>query len=132
MIIVGSNLHYYFITCVNTTGCSWNKQTTHGYWTPTEASQSINWRELKAAWLAMQAFPSLKNTTILIRTDNLTSLAYINKQGGTRSLPLLNLAIEVWNWCLERNIIIQAQHIQGIHNRVADFESRRQFQKNQW
>lgn len=30
-------------------GCSWNKQTTHGYWTPTEASQSINWRELKAA-----------------------------------------------------------------------------------
>ncbi|KAI9243192.1 hypothetical protein EDC94DRAFT_670997 [Helicostylum pulchrum] len=36
-------------------------------------------------------FPVPQNSTILIRTDNTTSLSYINKQGGTRSLPLMEL-----------------------------------------
>ncbi|KAI7888890.1 uncharacterized protein EV154DRAFT_592922 [Mucor mucedo] len=41
----------------------------------------INWRELKAAFLALQTFPQLNNMRILIRTDNTTSMAYMNKQG---------------------------------------------------
>jgi hypothetical protein len=113
-------------------GCSWNKQRAHGYWTPLEAAQSINWRELKAVHLALKTFPIPANSTILIRTDSTTSLSYINKQGGTRSLSLLNLATEVWNWCLNKNIAIQAQHISGIHNVTADMESRRTYFKNQW
>ena len=113
-------------------GCCWGQQRAHGYWTPQEATQSINWRELKAAQLALKTFKILKNITILILTDNTTSLSYINKQGGTRSLPLMELATEVWNWCLSRNINIQAQHISGINNTVADMESRRTFFKNQW
>lgn len=113
-------------------GCHWKNQRAHGYWTHEESLQSINWRELKAAHLALQSFPTLKNTTILIRTDNTTSLSYINKQGETRSLPLLNLATEVWNWCLANNIIIQAQHVPGVENTIADVESRRTFFKNQW
>lgn len=79
-----------------------------------------------------ETFPLSKNSTILIRTNNTTSLSYINKQGGTRSLLLLELATEVWNWCLQRNIMIQAQHISGVSNTVADLESRRTFFKNQW
>ncbi|EIE88314.1 hypothetical protein RO3G_13025 [Rhizopus delemar RA 99-880] len=113
-------------------GCSWRNHRTHGYWTPEEAQQSINWRELKAAYLALQTFPTLRNTTVLIRTDNTTSMTYINKQGGTRSLPLMTLATQVWTWCLKNNIMLQAQYIQGIHNKVADFESRRQYFKNLW
>ncbi|KAL0085853.1 hypothetical protein F4703DRAFT_1736853, partial [Phycomyces blakesleeanus] len=51
-------------------------------WNDQEASISINWREMKAVQLALQTFPSLQHTSILVRTDNTTSLSYINKQGG--------------------------------------------------
>ncbi|KAG2228482.1 hypothetical protein INT48_008098, partial [Thamnidium elegans] len=122
-----------FVDASNTGwGCSWKTYRAHGYWTTQEAAQSINWRELKAAHLALTTFQVPQNSTILIRTDNTTSLSYINKQGGTRSLPLMELATEVWNWCLANNIHIQAQHIRGIHNNIADMESRRTFFKNQW
>ncbi|OBZ81561.1 hypothetical protein A0J61_10392 [Choanephora cucurbitarum] len=60
----------------------------HSYWTHEKASMSINWRELKAAQLALHTFPGLMNMTVMIRTDNTTSLSYINKQGVTKSLPL--------------------------------------------
>ncbi|CEP09274.1 hypothetical protein, partial, partial [Parasitella parasitica] len=75
-------------------GCSWNQHRAHGYWTPFEAKKSINWRELKAAFLALQTFSLQEHSTVLIQTDNTTSLSYINKQGGTRSLALLDLATE--------------------------------------
>ncbi|KAG0927513.1 hypothetical protein G6F28_012710 [Rhizopus arrhizus] len=122
-----------FVDASNT-GWGYNRkgQRAHGYWTSEEAAQSINWRELKAAHLALKTFRIPNNTTVLIRTDNTTSLSYINKQGGIRSLPLLELATKVWNWCLQRSIMIQAQHISGIYNNIADLESRRTFFKNQW
>jgi hypothetical protein len=122
-----------FVDASNTGwGCSWNQHRAQGYWTPVEAEQSINWRELKAAFLALQTFSLPEHSTVLIQTDNTTSMSYINKQGGTRSLALLELATEVWNWCLQHKIVIQAQHISGVNNRIADMESRRTFFKNQW
>lgn len=44
----------------------------------------------------------------------------------------MELATEIWKCCLQYKIMVQAQHIQGLHNTIADFESRRQFFKNQW
>ncbi|KAG1143706.1 hypothetical protein G6F37_006510 [Rhizopus arrhizus] len=111
---------------------NWQNQRIHDYWTPIKAAQSINWRELKAARLALKTFRVPKNSTIFIRTGNTTSLSYINKHGGTHSLPLLELATEVWNWCLRHNIMIQTQHISGIYSTIADMESRRTYFKNQW
>ena len=49
---------------------------------------SINWRELKAAQLTLQAFLDLNNMTVLIQTDNTTSLSYINKQGRSSIIAL--------------------------------------------
>jgi hypothetical protein len=56
----------------------------------------------------------------------------MNKQGGTRSLPLMELATQLWKWCLQRGITIQSNHISGIDNTIADYESRRPFRKNNW
>ncbi|CEP09854.1 hypothetical protein, partial, partial [Parasitella parasitica] len=75
-------------------GCSWSHRRAHGYWTAEEAAQSIKWRELKAAQLALKTLPLPAYSTVSIRTDNTTSHSYINKQGGARSLPLLELATE--------------------------------------
>ena len=112
-------------------GCSWKTHRAHGYWwTAQKADQSINWRELKAVNLALKTFQVPQNPTTLIRTDNTTSLSYINKQDRTRSLLLMELATEVWNWRLTKNIHIQAQHIRRIHNTIADQESRRTFFEN--
>ena len=46
----------------------------------------INWLELKAAFLALQAFlPQLKYQHVQIGIDNKTAMTYINKLEGTRS-----------------------------------------------
>ncbi|KAG1371925.1 hypothetical protein G6F61_011496 [Rhizopus arrhizus] len=107
-------------------------KTAHGYWNHEESQMSINWRELKAAQIALQLHPNLRNKTVLIRTDNTTSMAYINKQGGTRSFALVELATTLWKWCLQRGISIIARHIPGAQNQIADYVSRRTFTKNCW
>ncbi|KAL0146054.1 hypothetical protein V8B55DRAFT_1431535 [Mucor lusitanicus] len=60
------------------------QQSTGGLWSHEEAQQSINWCELKAAQLTLQAFPWIQHCTLLIRSDNATCVSYLKKQGGTR------------------------------------------------
>ena len=68
-----------------------------GRWNWEEKLKShINWPELKAAFLALQAFlPRLKHQHVQIGIDNKTAMTYINKLGGTRSHRLTSLALEV-------------------------------------
>ena len=43
--------------------------------------------ELKAVFLALQVFaPQMKHAHILIRIDNTTAIAYVNKMGGAHTL----------------------------------------------
>ena len=58
-------------------------------------------------------------------------MAYIN-QGGTVSKTLVTLTRDLWMWCLERNIHIQAQHISGVLNYRADTESRTLKDRSDW
>lgn len=51
-------------------------------------------------------------------------MAYINKNGGSRSVSLNRIALDIARWCEERDITLQADHLQGIFNGVADQESR--------
>ena len=55
---------------------------------------------------------------------NSTAIAYINCKGGTHSRVLSDLAIEIWEWCLNRKVMVTAEHIVGIENVRADQESR--------
>jgi len=55
--------------------------------------------------------------------DNVTAVSYINQKGGTVSNALCQLAIEIWTWCAERNIILQAEHLPGQLNSQADEQS---------
>ena len=54
--------------------------------------------------------PLVRHRTVLIRTDNVTVVAYINKQGGTHSTRLNTLAAELWTWCRRRDIIPTASY----------------------
>ena len=51
-------------------------------------------------------------------------MSHINKIGVTRSQTLSNLAVELWNYALNRNLIISAIHIPGKLNVLADHKSR--------
>ena len=96
-----------------------------GPWQRGEKFQHINMLELKAAFLTLQTFTTMKiNIHMSLQLDNRTAIAYINQKGGTHLKPLSDTACNLWSWCLKRGITIQAEHIAGVENTRADFESR--------
>ena len=88
-------------------------------------SHHINYFELLAAWLALRTIANnTHNKVILLRLDNMTTMAFLNRMGGTHSENLCNLAAHIWKWYLERNIFIHAEHLPGKLNVKADCYSR--------
>ena len=62
-----------------------------------------------------------RNILIHLRMDNTTALDhYINKLGGTVSPELNRITKDLWTWCLEREITLQATHLAGALNVTAD------------
>ena len=60
------------------------------------------------------------------------AVAYINKMGGTHSRKLCDLALEMWEWCIERRLTVHAEHLPGKFNVIADFESRHPNDSSEW
>ena len=67
-----------------------------------------------------------------MKIDNTTAIAYINNQGVTVSKELISLTRDLWMWCLERNIHIQAQYLPGVMNQTVDRESRSMKDRSDW
>ena len=70
------------------------------------------------------AFFSTYNCSILIHSDNITVVSYINNQGGTTSAHLCDRAIHLWKFCIKRDISISAVYVPGSQNSKADRLSR--------
>ena len=114
-------------------GATCNGNRTKGPWSPHEQSLHINCLELLAATLAVQTFAKGKSGIfILLQIDNSTAVAYINRRGGTVSPKLSQLAKDLWLWCMERNILLHAQHLPGILNTIVDEESRTWSDRSEW
>ena len=114
-------------------GAVYGDQQIGGRWNTNEAMDHINILELKAAFFALKSFCSQANETrVQIQIDNTTAVSYINNMGGSKSPVLNNLAIELWEWCIHRNIWISAVHIAGKLNVNADFKSRSFSDKHEW
>ena len=64
--------------------------------------------------------------SVLLKIDN--SCLY----RGTVSKELVSLTQDLWMWCLERNIHIQAQYLPEILNHSADMESRSMKDRSDW
>jgi len=107
--------------------------TTGGRWTPSEADLHINYLELMAAFLALQSFTKdLNNIGVLVRMDNRTAIAQVNKMGGPTLSPLCHLALEIWEWCQARSITPHAEYLPGEDNSTADWESRHHVDSSDW
>ena len=70
--------------------------------------------------------------TASLQLDNTTAIAYIDNKGGTRSPQLMTLALEMWDCCQERDILVIASHIPGRDNVSADKESREFTDMSEW
>ncbi|KAG1253809.1 hypothetical protein G6F68_011153 [Rhizopus microsporus] len=99
--------------------------TASGFWRPEEKLQSINVRELKTILFALQQHASkCENSTIKIYSDNRTALKYTTKSGGTTSVFLQELAVQIQELCNYHSIKVIYQHIPGVLNTQADKLSR--------
>ena len=72
------------------------------------------------------------NKEICLKIDNSTAVAYLDNKGGTHSHQLLQLTLEIWNWCETKRLYLLAQHVPGTNNVVADEESRKMRDHNEW
>ncbi|KAM4698712.1 uncharacterized protein WCC33_014250 [Rhinophrynus dorsalis] len=98
---------------------------TGGKWSSEEASLHINCLELLAGSFALKSLTKDRvHCCVLLKMDNVSAVRYINRLGGTKSKPLEELAKDFWHFCLDRNITVVAEHLPGLSNAVADWNSR--------
>ena len=90
--------------------------------------------ELKAIFYVLKEMESeVTGKTVAIFADNTTALAYIRKQGGTRSWKLFRLVETMLIWAEEREITLVPRYIEGKKNSVADTLSRKgQVVQTEW
>lgn len=106
-------------------GAHCNEQSANGWWNNEEKKRHINYLELLAAFLALQSFArQLHDCEVLLRLDNTTAIAYVNKFGGVQFPILSDLARKIWTWCEERRIWLHASYIASKENVYADTASR--------
>jgi hypothetical protein len=107
-------------------------KSTGGLWTKTETKEHINYKEILAAWLAIQCYANtFKHSHIKILTDNTTAVAYINKLGGRKD-KCNAVTRDMWEWCYKNKNWLTAAHLPGIKNVIADRESRSTHDNMEW
>ena len=107
-------------------GVSSNGKEVSGFWSEEESSLHINILETKAVILAFRSlFRNISDVSILIRSDNTTTVAYINHMGGVKSQKVTKLIFELYEICIEKGFRIKATHLSGRLNVQADALSRK-------
>ncbi|XP_073401634.1 MOB kinase activator 3A isoform X2 [Dendrobates tinctorius] len=76
--------------------------------------------------------PQLQQKHVRILSDNTTTVAYINRQGGTRSETLMSSAARILSLAESYLLSLSALHIRGENNQEADFLSRHTLRQGEW
>ena len=69
-------------------------------------------------------FKEVTHDHIRVMTCSTTAVAYARNMGGSRSLPCNDIARQMWEWCVPRNIWLSISYIPGEINAIADQASR--------
>ena len=100
-------------------------QNVSGVWSAQEKLLHINLLEMKALFLALQAFQEdVAGHHVTAMCDNSTVVAYVNKQGGTVSRPLCLLTSRLLRWTESFDVHLEARYLPGESNVPADVLSR--------
>ena len=80
-----------------------------GRWSVVEQAQNINFLELLAIFMSIQAlYKECFLVHIEIQTDNVCAMTYVNDMGGMSSVKMDKLAKDIWQFCLNRQITLSA------------------------
>lgn len=128
-----SNLHKREITHFLTTDAAdtgWGAQLEEtllsGNWSAEQKKWHSNRKEMYAVYAAIKHEAHfLRKAHVLVQTDNRTLVAYIQKEGGTRSLDLLNLTFKLLKLVDSLHIELSAAYLPGRYNGIADRLSRK-------
>ncbi|XP_015753301.1 PREDICTED: uncharacterized protein LOC107333058 [Acropora digitifera] len=102
-------------------GAVLNVKETGGHWSAEEQGFHINYLEMKAILLGSKSFcPNAHDIHICVQSDNSTAVTYINTMGGVKSETCNGMALQIWEWCIARQILLSARHIPGSQNIQAD------------
>ena len=75
-----------------------------------------NERKLSYVLFTLQgAVDNLYDPSMLVQTDNSTTIAYVNHMGG-QYLMLSNLGKQMWGFCIQHIIQVVAVHRAGVDN----------------
>ena len=106
-------------------GAHLEEATTSGLWSGDEKKWHINRLEMEAVILAVSHWlPVLRNSNLLIASDNSTVVWTIKNQGTTGSPFLLRQAFRLFRLLDDNHICARARHIPGCRNVLADALSR--------
>ena len=123
--IEGNFISIKYFICISPTGGIWDKK---------DKEYHINYLELKAIYLAIKASKSSWEGCkhIRIRSDNTTTIAYINNMGGLVSNSCNHLTKEIWTYRTDQKIWLSTVHIPGKYNNTADYVFRLLNENTEW
>ena len=91
-----------------------------GIWDTQSRQNHTNVLGLQAVFNGLRHFQAeLRNRSVLVMTDSTTVVAYINRQGGTRSPCLCSLTWDMCHGLIRNSIVLRATHIPGVGNTMA-------------
>lgn len=96
-----------------------------GVWGEEDLLLHINLKEMRAVEFTLKSLVAkVRGNVVLVRSDNTTVCAYLNKQGGTRSPHLCIMTWRLIEWCLFHQVTLRALFLPGVSNVRADLLSR--------
>ncbi|CAK1587911.1 unnamed protein product [Parnassius mnemosyne] len=108
-------------------GAVLDKKTMSDSWAPYQRPWQCNKNEMFVVLSVMRLNAKrLRDSHVLLQTDNKTAMAYIRKEGGTHSIGLLSLTFQLQHRQVDKwNITLSAQYLPGRYNAIAGRLSRR-------
>ena len=88
--------------------------------------------ELLATYHALQIYcKNIFDTSVNLKIDNTTAVAWINKQTAPTELEF-SIVKQIWNFAALKKLKIYASYIESKKNTIADFESRNVKNNLEW
>jgi hypothetical protein len=114
-------------------GAAWGHRRLGGPWSPEENNLHINVLEMLAVQKALKEWGQLwRDKVVSLQADNRTVVAYLKKEGGTRSLYLSRLTYEILMEAHQKGISLCPAYLPGAANLAADAFSRGKEETEWW
>lgn len=94
-----------------------------GQWSTQQLRSHINKKEIWAGHFSLDKLMA-QGDHVQLSLDSMTAVSFINRMGGTRSLPLCLAAIELWDMVLSRGCWVTAVWLSRDENQLSDMLSK--------